>query len=152
MSNFYLEGMRKIHDGGRDLLTGTVRVLLLTDATTPVFLETSSFVSDVLAEAGNTEASDASYTGQGASGRLTLGTKSVVEAGGLVEFLAAKSVWTALDGFTVAAAVVFFFGTSDADSEVISFHDFVDKAANGSNFEVRWNNVNGNGRVFSVDN
>lgn len=152
MADVYLEGMRAIHNGDKDLLTGTIRVLLLDATTTPTFLETSSFVTQILAEAGNTEAVHGSYTGQGASGRLTLGTKSVAENAGLVEFVAAKSTWTALDGFTVAAAVVFIFDTADTDSEGLSFHNFTDKAANGSDFDVRWNNVDGNGRVFSIDN
>jgi len=152
MANVYLEGMKAIHNGGDDLLTGTIRALLLTDGTVATFDETSSFVTQVLAEAGNTEATDASYTGQGATGRLTLGTKSVNEAGGKIDFTAAKLTWTALDSFTVSAAVVFFFVSADSDSEAISFHNFTDKAANGSDFEVRWSGTDGNGIVFTVDN
>jgi len=152
MGNLYYEGMRVIHNGDRDLLTGTVRVLLLTDATSPSFDATHSYITQVLGDAGNTEAATASYTGQGATGRLTLASKSVLETGALVEFKAAKASWTALDGFTVAAAVVFFFDTDDTDSEAISMHDFTDKAANGSDFDVRWSDIDGVGQVFTITN
>lgn len=152
MANVYLSGIEAIHNGGRDYLTEALRVLLLTDATVAAFVETHSFVTQILADAGNTEATDASYTGQGATGRLTLGGKTAVESGALVELNATKSTWIALDSFTVSAAVVFFFDTGDTDSEGLSFHNFTDKAANGSDFEVRWNNIDGVGRVISVAN
>ena len=100
----------------------------------------------------NDEATDASYTGQGATGRLTIGNDAATINGALVEYTADKSVWTALDSFTVAGALVFWWNTADGDSVPISMHDFADTAANGSDFEVRWESDASNGAIFTIAN
>lgn len=156
MGNVYLSGIEAIHNGDSDYLTDTVRVGLLVDDTVASFDETHDFVaggSGILDDAGNTEMTDATYQAVGATGRVDLaGPKEAQIAGALVELNAGKSIWDPLDGEIVSAAFVYFFITSDALSPALSFHDFTDKAANGSAFEVRWNSIDGIGRVLSLAN
>src|SRR5262245_57657374 len=106
MPNVFNIAKQRIIDGSLDLQADTLRVLLfatspnadLTDAQLDL-----ATVAAVEADAAFAEATNATYTGQGASGRLTLGTRtsSVDNAANRAEQDAADLTWTALNGFTI---------------------------------------------------
>lgn len=118
-----------------DFVADTIRVLLVKTGYT--FDPDPNTVSAI---SGLNELTDASYTGQGASGRLTLGTKSRTEddTNNRVVFDAADPVWTALDGGeTVIGGIVFKHVTDDTDSVPICFISAAEsKVAQGSDMTL----------------
>lgn len=134
-SAWYNKGKAQVLNGGIDLLTDTIKVMLVDD--TYVFAATHNFVSDVSAD----ELSGTGYTGGFAgAGRKTLASKTITEddANGRAEFDAADVVWTGLSAGTVGGAILIKEITNDAASLLIAFLDCVDTGSTGSDFTVQW--------------
>ncbi len=128
--------------------TDVLRILLFT--TSPASLTTAlknlADVAAVLGDAAFAEAADASYTGQGSSGRLTLTVTAPTkdDAADQAEFDATDPTWTALDNMTLTGAMIFKFVTSDALSTPIAFYDFAsDLVTNGGDVTVEFSAADG---------
>lgn len=112
----------------------TIRILLVTTYTFDPDPDTISGIT-------MTEASDASYTGQGATGRLTLAGKSrtVNDTDDRVEYDATDPVWTALDNETIVGGIIFKFVTDDTDSIPLAYCELTSPAVtNGSDFTFQF--------------
>ncbi len=128
--------------------TDVVRIMLFT--TSPASLTTAlknlADVAAVLGDAAFVEAADSSYTGQGASGRLTLAVSAPTkdDTADQAEFDAVDPTWTALDSMTLTGAMIFKFVTSDALSTPIAFYDFAsDLVTNGGDVTVEFSATDG---------
>jgi hypothetical protein len=103
-------------------------------------------VTAVLGDAAFVEAADASYTGQGSSGRLTLTTTPATkdDTADQAEIDATDSTWTALDSMTLTGAMIFKFVTDDDGSTPIGFYDFSsDLVTNGGDVTVEYSATEG---------
>lgn len=131
----YNKAAEELANGTIDLLTDTIKTMLVTSQYSPVR-------TDLVVDAGGAnDAVDAEinvtgYTrGWGGSGRKTLGTKVVVvdQANNRAEFSAANLTWTTLGtGATIAAMVVIKEGVSnDTTSRLIAYLDVTDTPTNG---------------------
>ena len=88
------------------------------------------------------ELSGTGYTGGfGGSGRMTLGSKTVVydTANDRVEFDAADTVWMAINAGTIVQATLMKEITNDAASPVIVNVDVADTVTNGGDITIQWN-------------
>jgi hypothetical protein len=75
----------------------------------------------------------------------TLGTKSIVkdDTNNQVKYVAANPTFSAVTtSQTVAAVVVFKYGTGDADSIPLCVHDVTDTPTNGGDITIDWPIVN----------
>jgi hypothetical protein len=129
MANVFNEAKKLLLDATLDMDGDVLRIMLFT--TSPASLTTAMKnhvdVADVLADSGNfVEAADATYTGQGASGRLTLTTTPATkdDTADQAEIDATDVTWIALDNDLLTGAMIFKFVTSDALSTPIGFYDF----------------------------
>ena len=130
-----------IADGTIDLLTNTIKVMLVT----------SSYVAnrddDVVDAGGANDAVDHEISvsgyvaGWGNSGRKALVNKTVTEddANDRAEFDAADITWTALGaGATIAAAILIKEGgANDTTSRLIAYLDIADTPTNGGDFTLQ---------------
>lgn len=130
------KGRTLIVDGTINLLTATIKVMLLGTAYTPN--KDHNFVSDL----GAVELSGTGYTaGFNGSGRKTLSSKTVTkdDTNDLAIFDAADITWTGINAGTAAYAAVIKENTSDSDSPVIAIIDLSpDVVTNGGNFTCSW--------------
>ena len=99
-------------------------------------------VAGVTGDAGFTEAADASYTGQGATGRLTITVSAPTQENtaneGRVD--GTDLTWTALNSMTLTGMLIYKFITDDSSSIPIAFYDFSsDVVCNGGDVQVAWN-------------
>jgi hypothetical protein len=131
----YNKAAEELANGTIDLLTDTIKTMLVTSQYSPAR-------TDLVVDAGGAnDAVDAEinvtgYTrGWGGSGRKTLGTKVVVvdQANNRAEFSAANLTWTTLgSGATIAAMIVIKEGVSnDTTSRLIAYLDVTDTPTNG---------------------
>lgn len=148
MANVFNEPKLQLLDAALDMEADVLRIMLFT--TSPASLTTTLKnlvdVAAVLLDAAFVEAADASYTGQGSSGRLTLTvstpTKDDTQDQGEVD--ATDPTWTALDSMTLTGAMIFKFITSDALSTPIAFYDFAsDLVTNGGDVTVQFSATEG---------
>ncbi len=148
MANVFNEPKLQLLDAALDMEADVLRIMLFT--TSPGSLTTTLKnlvdVAAVLLDAAFVEAADASYTGQGSSGRLTLTvstpTKDDTQDQGEVD--ATDPTWTALDSMTLTGAMIFKFITSDALSTPIAFYDFAsDLVTNGGDVTVQFSATEG---------
>ena len=110
----------------------TIRILLVKPAYT--FDPDPDTISGIT---GLNELTDASYTGQGASGRLTLAgkTRTVNDTDNRVEYDATSPTWTALNNETVHGGIIFKFVTDDTDSVPLAYCELTaDQVTNGGDF------------------
>jgi len=123
--------------------SATYRVLLVTSAYTPN--PDHNFVSDVSAN----ELSGGGYA------RKDITTRTVVQdnTNDRADYKGDNPAWTGLASTqTFRYAIVYRFGTTDADSELITW---IDIGASGrdltgvSNYSILWDNQPANGRIFS---
>ncbi len=130
------KGRTLIANGSVDLLTDTLKVMLLSSAYTPN--KDHNFISDISAN----ELSGTGYTaGFGGSGRKTLAGKTVTQddTNDLAVFDANDVTWTAINAGTVAYAAVVKEVTSNADSPVLAVLDVSpDVATNGGDWTLQW--------------
>ena len=131
-----------------DMDVDVLRIMLFT--TSPASLSSTlknlTDVAAVLLDAAFVEAADASYTGQGATGRLTLTVSAVTkdDTADQAEFDATDPTWTALDNDLLTGAMIFKFVTSDALSTPIAFYDFAsDLQTNGGDVTVEFSATDG---------
>ncbi len=148
MANVFNEAKLQLLETGLNMDTDVLRIMLFT--TSPASLTTAfknfTGVDDVLGDAAFVEAADASYTGQGASGRLTLTVTAPTrdDTNDQAEFDATDATWTALDSMTLTGAMIFKFVTSDALSTPIAFYDFSsDLVTNGGDVTVQFSATDG---------
>jgi hypothetical protein len=131
----YNKAAEELANGTIDLLTDTIKTMLVTSQYSPAR-------TDLVVDAGGAnDAVDAEinvtgYTrGWGGSGRKSLGTKVVVvdQANNRAEFSAANLTWTTLGtGATIAAMIVIKEGVSnDTTSRLIAYLDVTDTPTNG---------------------
>ena len=140
----YNRAKKEIMDGTIDLLTDTLKIMLVT----------SSYVADTdhdfVDEAGandpiDHELSGSGYTaGFGGSGRKTLSSNAVSEddANDRAEFDdTADITWTAINAGTAAAAILYKHNTSDTDSVLIAYIDTggFPVVTNGGDLTIQWN-------------
>ena len=122
----YNTGSMELWDGTFDILTGTIKVMLVT----------SSYVADrdndLADEAGANDPIDHELTGTGYvagwgnSGRKTLGTKAIIVNKGSdrSEFDAADVTWTGIDAGTAAQMLAIVENaTDDTNTRLVSHHD-----------------------------
>lgn len=136
MASFvYNKAAEELANGTINLLTDTIKTMLVTSQYTPAR-------TDLVVDAGGAnDAADAEinvtgYTrGWNGSGRKALGTKVIVvdQANNRAEFSAANLTWTALGtGATIAAMIVIKEGVSnDTTSRLIAYLDVTDTPTNG---------------------
>ncbi len=144
MSFLYNLAKKEMLDGTIDLLTDTIKVMLVT----------SSYVAnadDDLVDAGGAndavdhELSGTGYTaGWSNSGRKTLGTKAISEddPNDRAEFDAADLTWSAINAGTAAAAILIKEGgADDTTSRLIAYIDTggFPIVTNGGDLNVNWN-------------
>ena len=144
MANVFNVAKRGIIDGTIDIQADTLRVLLYTTSPNADLTDAQldlTTVANVEADAAFAEATHASYTGQGASGRLTLGarTASTDNTNNRSEQDAADLTWTALNSFTITGALLFKFVTNDSDSIPIAYYNLADTTCNGGDIILQWN-------------
>lgn len=142
-SGLYNQALKEIQDGTIDLLTATLKVMLVTSSYT--FNPDNQFVD----EAGANDPIDHELTGTGYvagfgnSGRKTLASKAVNkdDTNNRAEFDAANLTWTGIDAGICAAAIVIIEGTSDTDSKLIAYLDNATElpvTTNGGDFTLNW--------------
>lgn len=136
-SDVYNKGKYEILSGGVDLLTDTIKVMLVDSTYT--YADTHNFISDVVAD----EVSGTGYTGgYGGAGRKTLSNKQVTEddTNNRAEFDdTADLTWSSVSIGTVGGAILVEERTSDSDSPVVAFLDFSpDAVTNGGDLTIQW--------------
>jgi hypothetical protein len=135
-SGWYNKGKAQVANGGIDLLTDTIKVMLVSSAYT--FNPDHNFASDANAQ----EIAVTGYTGGfGGGGRKTLANKTITEddTNDRAVFDADDPVWTALGaGATIGGAILLKEVTNDGASPVILFLDPADLPTNGSDFQLQF--------------
>lgn len=146
MANVYNVAKSGILDATIDMDADTFEVLLLKSSPVPAFDSDQTTVTGVLGQAANTELTDASYTANGTSGRVVLGTVTVAvdQANDRGEADAPDTTYTALDNETIGAVVLYkrvgAAGPSGDGSHIpIAFYDVADQVTNGGNIVIQWN-------------
>jgi hypothetical protein len=131
----YNKAAQELADGTIDLLTDTIKTMLVTS-------QYSAARSDLVVDNGgandplDAEISVSGYTGGwGGSGRKSLASKTVVvdQPNNRAEFSAGNLTWTTLgSGATIAAMLLIKEGGSnDTTSRLIAYLDVTDTATNG---------------------
>lgn len=146
MANFlYNTAAKEIHDGTLNLLSDTIKVMLVNSSYTP------DRDHDVVDAGGANDPVDAEITatnyekGWGGSGRKALTSKAITvnKTDDRSEFDAADVTWTALGGTTndtVVGAILIKEGASnDTTSRLIAYVDLTDTPTNGGDFTIVWN-------------
>lgn len=143
MANVFNIAKKALLDATLDMDSDVMRIMLFT--LSPAALTTTqknlTTVSAVLGDSAFTEAADSSYTGQGASGRLTLTVSAPTQddTNDWAEIDATDPVWTSLSSMTLTGAMIFKFVTDDAGSTPVGFYDFSsDLVCNGGNVTVQF--------------
>jgi hypothetical protein len=115
-----------------------------------VSLHTSAYVAvaehNFMNEVTNEVAGTGYVGGFGGSGRKLLASPAVVQddTNDYAKFTAANIVWTAVDGFTAAQAILSKKITSDALSPLIGKYDGgFPKTANGGDLNYNWDPTHG---------
>lgn len=135
-SIWYTRGLRRLQGGATGAINwvtaNNIKVLFLTGSVAYTPDKDHEFVSDVVAS----EAAGTGYTGGfGGAGRKALASKTITDdqATDRINFGAANPSWTGLNlsSGSIAYAVVFAEGASDADSPVIACLDPSDLVTNG---------------------
>jgi hypothetical protein len=124
----------------RSWLTGTWRTLLLKGTWTPDV--TAQFVSTLVP--ATFEATGTGY----ARKTLASQTINVDTVNHRADHDAAILTWTALTCTDFRYAVVYLFGTTDADSVLHSYYDFGAQAVTALDFILKWNGGTATGTVF----
>jgi hypothetical protein len=133
----YNKAAQEMADGTIDLLTDTIKTMLVTSqysaARTDLVVDNGGANDPVDAEINVT-----GYTrGWNGAGRKTLASKAVVvdQANNRAEFSAGNLTWTSLGtGATIAAMVLIKEGVSnDTTSRLIAYLDVTDTPTNGGN-------------------
>ena len=140
-------GIREIGNGGIDLLTTAIKVMLLGTATPYTYNPDNNFVD----AGGANDPLDAELTGVsgytgafGGAGRKTLASKTVTQddTNNRNLFDAADLLWTALGaGGTIDAALAIVEITNDAASILLAHFDVSNTATNGSDISLQWNSA-----------
>lgn len=133
---FYNRGKSK---GSADWIAGTWRVLLVTSAYVPSPAHT--FVADVVAS----EVSGGGYARVAVANRAFTIDNVKNEA----DFTADTTTFASLTA-SFRYAILYRFGTNDADSELHSYYDLNAQAIVAAPFDVRWNGGATNGLVFKA--
>jgi hypothetical protein len=136
----YNKGMTDIFDGTIDLLTTTLKIMLVDASYVPDRADDAVTASG----AGAAEIVATNYTGGwGGSGRKTLANKTVTEddANDQVEFdNTVDLTWTAIGGATddtITGAILIREGASnDTTSRLIAYYDVADVTTNGSDYQL----------------
>jgi hypothetical protein len=140
MSLVYNLAKKLIADGSLDLLTDTIKVMLVgstyTEDADHDYVNPSAYL---------TEISGTGYAGgYGGSGRKTLASKTVTEddANDRAEFDAANLTWTSINAGTPAGAILIRerAATGDTMSELIAFIDSggFPIVTNGGDLSITW--------------
>lgn len=143
MSFVYNKAAEELADGTINLLSNTIKVMLVTSQYTAAR-------TDLVVDAGgandpvDAEINVTGYTrGWGGAGRKTLTGKSVLvdQAQNRAEFSAGNLTWTALGtGATIAAMLVIKEGVSnDTTSRLIAYLDVTDTPTNGGDISFTFN-------------
>jgi hypothetical protein len=122
-----------VANGGIDLDTDTIKVMLVTSSYTPD-QDNHDYVDDITNEVSGT-----GYTAGGA----TLASKTVTQdnTNNRMVFDAANVTWSTAT-ITARGAVVYKDTGTASTSPLIAYYDFsVDKASSGGDFVVEWNAV-----------
>lgn len=133
----YNKAAQEMADGTIDLLTDTIKTMLVTSQYSPAR-------TDLVVDAGgandpvDAEINVTGYTrGWNGAGRKALASKTVVvdQANNRAEFSAGNLTWTSLgSGATIAAMVLVKEGVSnDTTSRLIAYLDVTDTPTNGGN-------------------
>ncbi len=142
----YNRGATDIADGSIDLLTDTLKMMLVTASYVPD--RDNDFIEEGVNDANEHEISVTGYVGGfGGAGRKTLGTKTVTEDDGndRVEFDIADITWTALGvGATIAGAIIVKEITNDLASILVAYLDLTDTPTNGGDIVL---NINADGII-----
>lgn len=136
-SKLYDKGMNDIQNRTIDLVSDTLKIMLVTTGYTFVQTET------VLTTAAASELSVTGYTpGFASASRHTASSKTITNdtSNHRSKFLGeATDVWTALgSGATISAAILYKHLTNDAASTPIAYLDFTDTPTNGSDFTITY--------------
>lgn len=133
----YNKAAQEMADGTIDLLTDTIKTMLVTSQYSPAR-------TDLVVDAGgandpvDAEINVTGYTrGWNGAGRKALASKTIVvdQANNRAEFSAGNLTWTSLgSGTTIAAMVLVKEGVSnDTTSRLIAYLDVTDTPTNGGN-------------------
>jgi hypothetical protein len=139
---FYNIAKDQCFDGGIVVLSDTIKALLVTSG------YTANADHDFVDAGGANDVVDHEVSGTGyaagyaGAGRKTLGSKTMTEddTNDRGKFTAANLAWTAINGFTAAAVVLFKNGSSDdTTSKLICYIDGgFPVTANGGDVNVNW--------------
>jgi hypothetical protein len=136
-SAWYNVGKDAVMDGTIDLLTTTLKLMLVSNS------ETFTINDANLAAISNNEVTGTGYSGGfGGTGRKTLGSKQVNldTSNNRAEFDSTVDVtWSSVTIGTVRAAILCYEITSDTDSLPIAFLDLGDVVTNGGDLTIQWN-------------
>lgn len=131
------KGRALILNGSVDMLTDTIKVMLLGTGVTPSVDD--NFVSDVVS--GELSGGTGYTGGFGGSGRKTLASKTVTEddTNDVARFDAADVTYTAINSGTVAHAAIIKEVTNNGDSPVIGYVLInPNVATNGGDLVLQW--------------
>lgn len=142
----YNRAKKEIADGTINLISDTIKVMLVKSGYTPNADDDFIDFTGTSDPAGQ-EIVATNYTGGfGGAGRKTLANKAWTEsdANDRAEFDADDVTWTSLGGAsndTIAAAILVKEITNDAASKLICYVDITDFTTNGGNFTLQWNSA-----------
>lgn len=143
MSLVYNRFKKEILDGTIDLVSNTIKVMLVTSSY--VANENDDFVEEGVDDANEHELSGTGYVaGFAGSGRKTLSAKVFTEddPNNRGEFDdTADIVFTAISAGTAAAAIVYRHNTADTDSVLIAYIDTggFPVVTNSGDLTIQWN-------------
>jgi hypothetical protein len=128
MALVYNRGKALLMNGGLDLDTQDIRVLLTSSAYTPN--ADHNFVSEITNELSGTNYARVALTGE---------VVTEDDANDRAVFDAADVTWTAINAGTPARAVIYRFVTTDADSPLICCLDITPATAtNGGDYTLQF--------------
>jgi len=149
MANVFNVAKRGMIDGTIDMDTNTFEVLLFTTSPAADLSDAQldlTTVAGVEADAAFAEATHASYTANGTSGRITLGavTASTDNPNNRAEVDAADITYTALNSFTITGVLMYKrVGTAgpagDATHIPVAYYNVADTVCNGGDVIIQWN-------------
>lgn len=139
----YNRAKKEILDGTIDLVSNTIKVMLVTSSY--VADDAHDFVEEAADDANEHELSGTGYAaGFAGSGRKTLSNKAFSEDDGnnRGEFDdTADITWTGIDAGTADAAIVYKHNSADTDSVLIAYIDTggFPIVTNGGDLTIQWN-------------
>lgn len=141
---YYNRGKKQILSGEIDLTNDTIQVMLVTSGYT--HNPDHNFVDDGSAnDPASHEVSGTNYTtGFSGTGRKSLANKATTQddTNDRGEFdNTVDTTWSAVNGFTANAAIIYKRGTADTDSVLIAYIDTggFPVTANGGDITIQWN-------------